>query len=126
MAKSGAKKVKERSNVAYIQKLVKRSGAHARGAVTIELNRMLTFLIDRLTDDMGTITKTYAKMDDTIKPKLVNAALQSILTGKLRDAACDQATTSLVSFLDRNKVKSKRAAKTSAADAAVEVEAAEA
>jgi len=113
MAKSGAKKMKERSNVAYMQKLVKRAGAHARGSVTVELNRMLSFLVDRLTEDMDTISKRYAKLEDTVKPRLVNAALQSILTGKLRDSACDEATTVLVSFLDRNKEKSARVSKTS-------------
>lgn len=106
MAKGAKKKVKNRSNVAYMQKLVKKSGTSARGSVTAELNLMLTHLMDRMNANMGSILTHYAKNDDTIKAKLVQSAFQSMLSDELRASACDAGATALQTFVEANKAKS--------------------
>jgi len=121
MAKGPKKKVKDRSNVAYMQKLVKKSGTSARGLVTAELNLMLTYLLDRLNANMSSILTHYAKNDDTIKAKLVQSAFQAMLADELRASACDAGATALQTFVQANKVKnSARAEKKSAAPEAGE------
>ena len=126
MAKGIKKKVKDRSNVAYMQKLVKKSGTHARGSVTAELNLMLTHLLDRLNANMGSILTHYAKNDDTIKAKLVQSAFQTMLADELRASACDAGATALQTFVETNKAKNTTRAekkKSAAGEAGAAVEA---
>lgn len=118
MAKGGIKKrVKERSNVSYMQKLIKKSKTAARGSVTAELNRMLTHLLERVNVNMASIMTHYAKKDDTVKAKLVQAAFQAMLSEELRESACDAGAAALLKFVDANKAKNSARAEKKAASA---------
>ena len=108
MARS--KKVRERSNLSYMQKLLKKSGVTARGAVKAELNLMLTHLLSRMTYNMGAIMKHYSKLDDTLKPNLVKSAFEAMLTGELRSIASDAAESKLMLYVN-NKTKNGARAK---------------
>jgi hypothetical protein len=117
MGKAGIKKkTPERSNVSYMHKLVKKSGTSARGSVTNELNKMLTFLIENMNGNMATVLNRYAKKDDTVKAKLVQAAMKVMLTEDLRDDACEAGAAALVRFLEANKLKSAARGKSKGAD----------
>ena len=107
---SKAKKIKERSNVSYIQKIIKSAKTSARGAVHEELNAMMAYVIGNLNCTMGSIFDNYAKTGDTLKSKVVQSALQVTLSGELRDAACNAGAVALAEFIEKNKEKSTKAA----------------
>ena len=118
MAKRGIKKrVKERSNVSYMQKLIKKSKTAARRSVTAELNLMLTHLLERVNVNMASIMTHYAKKDDTVKAKLVQAAFQAMLSEELRESACDAGAAALLKFVDANKAKNSARAEKKAVSA---------
>ena len=105
-----ASKSKERSNLIYMQKLIKKSNTTARGAVQEELNSMLMFLMNNLNSSMGSILEHYVKKGDTLKSKVVQAALQATLSGELRELACNAGTEALAEFIESNKQKNADAA----------------
>lgn len=102
------KKMLERSNLLYIKKLVKKSGASARGAVHNELNSMLTYVLTELTHNMNSITSCYSKKEETIKPKVVSAALSGLLYGELKTGACSSAQRSLAKFKTKAATKASK------------------
>ena len=97
--------MKERSNVSYMQKLLKKDGTRARGNVKAELNLMLTHVMKRMTGDMASIMKHYSKLDETVKPKLVESAFDSMLTGELRSVVSDAAASQLMVYVDNKRKK---------------------
>ena len=105
-AKKGAKKAVERSNVSYLQKLIKKSDTSVRGNVSTELNLMLTFLLSNLNTTMGSIVTHYAKKEGTIRPKVVQSAFQAMLSDELRVNACEAGAKALLEFAEANKSKS--------------------
>jgi hypothetical protein len=107
MAKKGSKKVVERSNVSYMKRLINTSKTSARGNVANELNLMLTYLVGNLNATMGSVTFHYSKKEGTLRPKLAQAALQSMLTGDLRTQACEAGAKALLSFAEANESKGK-------------------
>ena len=101
-------KLDERSNVIYFSKLLKKSKTSARSDVSRELNLMMTFLMKRLTADMTSIVTNYTKKEGTIRPKLVQSALQVMLAGDLRTDACDAGAATLLDFMNSTKEKGKK------------------
>jgi hypothetical protein len=122
MAKK-AKKVVERSNVSYMQKLIKKSQTSARGNVAGEMNLMLTFLINNLNTTMGSVVFHYSKKEGTLRPKLAQAAFQAMLHDELRTTACEAGAQALLAFAEKNANKSKKSAPAEAADEGAAVEA---
>ena len=106
-------KLDERSNVMYFSKLLKKSKSSARSEVSRELNLMLSFLMKKLTEDMTSIVTNYTKKEGTIRPKLVQSALQVMLAGELRTDACDAGAATLQAFMNSTKVKKGKSAEVS-------------
>jgi hypothetical protein len=119
MGKTTAPKVVERSNVSYMQKLIKKSGASARGSVPAELNSMMTYILQNLNTTMGSIVVHYAKKEGTIKPKVVQSAFQAMLSDELRQTACSAGADALISFVESQKTKgeTRKAKKAAVVDA---------
>lgn len=122
--KSAKKPSNERSNLGYMNKIVKKCGTSSRGVVNVELNCMLTFLLGALTDSMSAIMTQYTKKDCTVKPKVAQAAFQLLLHDDLRASVCDAGATALVKHLttQREKGDAQKAKKAAAAEGAADPE----
>jgi rhamnogalacturonyl hydrolase YesR len=111
--KAKAKSPKARSNAIYVQKLLKKHGARGGSAVVSELDKMVTYLLTRTTSAMNVIATTYDKKSSVVKPKLAQAAFQSILDGELRASACEAGAEALVRYANAKvagKLKSEEPA----------------
>lgn len=100
-------KLDERSNVLYFNKLLKKSKVSARSNVAREMNLMLGFLLSKLNADVSSIVTNYAKKEQTIRPKLVQSAFQTMLVGNLRTEACESGANTLLSFMNSSSKKAK-------------------
>jgi predicted solute-binding protein len=105
MGKKAAKKTIERSNVAFMQKLIKKSATSARGNVAAELDMMMKYVLNDMNSAMGSIVSYYAKKEGTVKPKVVQAAFQAILSDELRQTACAAGADALIAFVEGQKTK---------------------
>ena len=118
MGKKAAKKVVERSNVSYVQKILKTTKVAARGSVAGELNLMLSFLMNNMNSAMGSVVCHYSKKENTLRPKLAQAAFQALLHDELRTSACEAGAKALLDFAQKNASKSKKAATEEAGEGA--------
>ena len=119
MAKAKAKSKPARSNASFLKKIVKQHNTSARGPAVQELDAMLTFLLQRFNGTVDCILQNYDKTSETIKAKVAQAAWQLLLTGDLRDVACDAGAEAVNKFLEKNKAAAaKKKEKASAAAAA--------
>lgn len=86
MTKTGSKqKPKDRGFQSYFPKMCKKQAAGARSEVHRELEKMLYFALDVVIKNGHTVLE-YTK-DDTVKPKIIQAALSTLLHGELKTNA---------------------------------------
>ena len=112
--KSNLKKKKERGFVSYFPKLAKKLGATARSDVHQELEKILYFALGRLTDAGEIILSDYALKCDTVRPKLIQAALMSSLHGNLKATAMQAGAEAVFSKFSKDKSKDAAKAKAKA------------
>ena len=102
---ANSNRLAERSNVTYMQRLVKRAGTSSRRDVAEELNSMMTYTLQHLNGTVDAIATHYTKKEGTLKAKMFQAAARAMLAGKLRSDACDAGAAALVAFADAKKAK---------------------
>jgi hypothetical protein len=103
MGKAQRKVTKVRSNGVYVQKLLKRHQTRAVSDVVSDLDKMITFILNKTTNAMAIVATSYDKKLTTVKPKLAQAAFQSILDGDLRMAACEAGAAALERYCASKK-----------------------
>lgn len=106
---SKSKKVKDRGYASFFPKLAKKLGAAAKGDVHRELDKMFTFVLKSVTDAGQVILNEYATKEDTVKPKVLQAALAVLLHGELKTNAIQAGVAAEVARVE--KVKSKASKK---------------
>ena len=121
----GAKKTKakERGFLGYFPKICKANGAAARTDVHREMEKMLSFAIASLVQNSNIILSDYATKEDTVKPKIVQAALETMLHGALKSKAIGAGVAAELARVQKAK---KIAAKAKAKGAEAGAEAGEA
>lgn len=124
MAKK-AKASAARSNAGYMKKIVKNHNTSARGPAVAELDQMLTFLLQQFNGTVSSIVEHYDKGSETLKAKTAQAAWQLLLSGALRDTACDSGAEAVNKFIAKNKMSAAKKKEKKASGEAAEAEAAE-
>ena len=121
MAKKAKKNTPVRSNTGFMKKIVKLHKTAARGPAVAELDNMLTFLLQQFNGTVSTILERYDTQSETVKAKVAQAAWQQLLSGALRDTACDAGADAVGKFLMKNKaLAAKKKEKVAAAGEAAE------
>lgn len=125
MAKDGAatatrkaKKPKDRGFATYFPKMCKANKTAARSEVHKELEKMLYFALGSVVDGSSTILNEYATKEETVKPKIVQAALSTILCGDLKAAAIGAGVDAEVARIKKAKAAAAAKPKGDAAAAA--------
>ena len=111
-------KVKERGFASYFPKICKAQNTAAKSDVHAELQKMTSFLLDAFVKNGSIVLNEYAVKDETVKPRVMQAVLETTLHGDLRTAAIE---AGLAAELER--VKKAKAEKKEEAAASVGAEA---
>jgi len=103
MGKMAKKRIKDRGFVSYFPKLAKKADAAARADVHSELEKMLSFVLKGVTDAGATIMGEYDTKSDTVRPKLMQAALMTLLHGDLKSSAMQAGAEAVASKFKKSK-----------------------
>ena len=117
MVKAAKKKIKERGFVSYFPKLAKKVGVGARSEVHHELEKMLHFALKTILDAGDVILSDYDQKCETVRPKLIQAAVMTSLHSDLKASAMTAGAEAVV----RKFNKEKGSPQETSEDAAVEV-----
>ena len=73
--------------MSYFPKLSKKIGTGTKSEVNKELEKMMYFALSSVMDATKIVLDEYATKEDTIKARVIEAALSALLHGNLRDSA---------------------------------------
>lgn len=100
----------DRSNVLNLKRLAKKHSTSIRGSACSELDLMLTHVAKKVTMNLESVVNLYAKKEETIKPKVLQAVLNVTLAPSLRTSACDAGAAAASEYVAKKSKKERAAA----------------
>lgn len=110
-------KSKDRGFTSYFPKLCKKHKIGARGEVHAELEKMFYFALESVVNCSNTILTEYAQKEDTVKPKIIQGALSTLMWGELKTGAMSAGAAAELARVQKAKMVAKKSEEGGAGEA---------